>query len=255
MASLEQRLERLKESQGAPGSVEAEGIALLRETEPFTPTAARKVRVRAALASRGGATQAWRLRPAIVAAILLFGAAASSASFGRQWVGARYERLLTWMKPAATRVALATAPAVAVAPRADVASAVVEAPPLAPEPSASPPPPAHARPEARAPRHVAIATPAVFRDEPTLVATAMRTLRRDHDAAGAAMLLDEYLRRWPNGALVEEALALAVEAANVRGDGRARELSMRYLERFPDGRFAEAARRTLAKRPSARSTP
>ena len=75
----------------------------------------------------------------------------------------------------------------------------------------------------------------------------MRALRQDHDAELAAALLDDYLRRWPNGALVEESLALAIEAANARGDARARVFASEYLRRFPNGRFAEPARRTIAR--------
>jgi hypothetical protein len=125
-------------------------------------------------------------------------------------------------------------------------------------PEATAPTPARAtRPERaphRAPALVARPTSDQAKDEPTdeptMVAMAMRALRRDHDPARAARLLDDYLALWPDGALVEEALALGIEAARARGDARAPALAADYLRRFPGGRFADAARRTLAQRPA-----
>ena len=88
-------------------------------------------------------------------------------------------------------------------------------------------------------------------DEPRLVASAVRALRRDNRPARAAALLSEYLQRWPNGALAEEALALAIEAAQADkgargGRARAQSLASSYLRRYPDGRFVETARRALS---------
>jgi hypothetical protein len=71
-----------------------------------------------------------------------------------------------------------------------------------------------------------------------LVLTAIQTLRRDHDGARAGALLEEYLREHPTGALREEAMALAVEAASARGDRReAQSLALLYQRTFPNGRF------------------
>lgn len=79
-----------------------------------------------------------------------------------------------------------------------------------------------------------------------LVVTAMRALRQERQPQRAAALLDEYLRRYPSGALAEEALALSVEAATQRGDARAADLAERYLARYPSGRFRRAAERARA---------
>jgi hypothetical protein len=246
---VKEPLERLTDLEPTAGSTEAEGIALLRARQRHRPPMAQKARVRAALESRAGAVATWRRRPAVVAvifaAILLVGQAASSTSFGRGWVGAHYRRLLAWVSPQAT-----PAPAPVARPGSLVTPAIAQVPAEALTVPAAPPHPARApasHAEALPPRHVtAPVINAAITDEPTLVATAMRALRRDHDPAGAGRLLDDYLRRWPDGALIEEALALAIEAANARGDARARTFATAYLQRFPSGRFGEAARRTLA---------
>jgi hypothetical protein len=72
-------------------------------------------------------------------------------------------------------------------------------------------------------------------------------LRSDHDPRRALGLLDEYLRRYPDGQLSAEALALSIEAAASLGDRRAGALGARYLARYPDGRYREAARRAVER--------
>lgn len=83
-----------------------------------------------------------------------------------------------------------------------------------------------------------------------LVLGGLRALRQDGDPKEAARLLDEYRERVPNGALAEEALALSIEAALAQGDQRARQLADTYLQRYPKGRFREAAKRAKATRPT-----
>jgi hypothetical protein len=249
-------LRRLTDGEPAPGSVEAEGVALLRARGRHRAPVAQKARVRAALEARAGFGAASRWRTAAVAVsfagILLVAGAASSTSFGRQWVGAHVRRVLAWAGPraASAPVARIEAPAQPIVPTPTIVEMPValpaETPPPAPAVAPVSPRPMRAAPPRAELRAPARASAPVITDEPTLVATAMRTLRRDHDPAGAALLLDGYLRRWPNGALIEEALALAIEAANARGDARAHTFAAQYLQRFPNGRFAEVARRTLA---------
>jgi hypothetical protein len=70
---------------------------------------------------------------------------------------------------------------------------------------------------------------------------------RGHDPARAAELLAEYRLRYPDGSLAEEALVLAIEAAVKQGDPSARGLASRYLDRYPSGRWAETARRVIAR--------
>jgi hypothetical protein len=250
---------RLRDRDAVPGSMEAHGIALLRQRVRYQPAAAAKARVRAAVEARDGASWAWRWRPVVVAAILLVGAAGSSASFGRQWVGAGYHRLLALISPSAiapppdARHVDGTVGVPAAAGEAAAVQPLAEAPVV---PERTRPHGRIERPLRRAPVSVAVRREPIIeatdgpKDEPTLVATAMRALRRDHDPARAARLLDDYLVRWPDGALVEEALALGIEAARARGDARESTLAAEYLRRFPSGRFADAARRALAPRPT-----
>ena len=74
---------------------------------------------------------------------------------------------------------------------------------------------------------------------------AARALRRDRDPVRAGALLEDYFRRYPRGALAEEALAVAIEAAVARGDARAPALARRYLARYPGGHFRNVAERAL----------
>ncbi|HVZ71552.1 MAG TPA: hypothetical protein VHJ20_04180, partial [Polyangia bacterium] len=125
-----------------------------------------------------------------------------------------------------------------VAPKPPVVEPVAAPPEVVPAPVAAPVE-THARPRHLAAR-VEVAPPPAATDDPTLVATALRALRREHDPARAGALVEDYLRQWPNGALTEEAMALAVEAAAARHDARAAAWADRYLRRFPNGRFRDA---------------
>ena len=98
------------------------------------------------------------------------------------------------------------------------------------------------RPIARpAPAHGSSRAAAASSNEAILVLEATRALHHDHDAKHASKLLAEYLRRFPNGDLLEESLALAIEAKSARNDSGAAALANEYLERFPTGRFREVA--------------
>jgi hypothetical protein len=78
------------------------------------------------------------------------------------------------------------------------------------------------------------------------VLDAMVALRRDHDAGRAGKLLDRYLTGHPRGALREEALALAIEAADARGDrATVTALARTYQSAYPGGRFASFAQSNL----------
>jgi hypothetical protein len=78
-----------------------------------------------------------------------------------------------------------------------------------------------------------------------LVVEAMHRLRRENDPAGAIALLDEYLSGHPDGVLVEEALALSVEASRALDPALAAKRATQYLSRYPDGRFAAEARAAI----------
>ncbi|HXJ22838.1 MAG TPA: hypothetical protein VMT03_21650, partial [Polyangia bacterium] len=116
-----------------------------------------------------------------------------------------------------------------------VARTLAEATP----PAVEPPAPAPELRELDRPRPHRIAPVAsTAAQERTQVLDAMIALRRDHDARRASTLLDTYLAGNRHGALREEALVLALEAADARGDVvRAVRLAHSYQGEFPGGRF------------------
>jgi hypothetical protein len=84
-------------------------------------------------------------------------------------------------------------------------------------------------------------------EEAALVVTALRSLRREHNPVQAGALLQGYLTRFPQGVLVEEALAIGIEAAVARHDAAsAKALANQYLGRYPAGRFVGLARKTAS---------
>lgn len=107
----------------------------------------------------------------------------------------------------------------------------------------APPASAQAAPESTSSEARMAAAPT---EEAALVLGALRSLRRGHDPAGAQALLGQYLARFPRGVLVEEALALGMEAALDRNDtATGRRLGDEYLRRYPAGRFTSLAQRAI----------
>jgi hypothetical protein len=87
-------------------------------------------------------------------------------------------------------------------------------------------------------------------EEAALVMAALRSLRREHKPAQAGALAQSYLTRFPAGVLIEEALAISIEAALARHDADGAEtLAHQYLGRYPAGRFVSLARKTVSARP------
>ena len=79
--------------------------------------------------------------------------------------------------------------------------------------------------------------------ERTEVLDALIALRREHDPVRAGALLSRYLSAHPRGALREEALVLAIEAADARTDrAGGAQLAHVYQDEFPAGRFLPFAR-------------
>lgn len=85
----------------------------------------------------------------------------------------------------------------------------------------------------------------VLAEDNELVRRAVKALRRDHDAALAARLLEEAHVRSPHGALAEEVLSLRVEAALVRKDARAATYAREYLAAYPSGRYRARVEQAL----------
>jgi len=230
-----------------PTDLELRATSLLASMPDEMPSELRKRRVREALIARPQ-RRAWGpalLRPAAVLTMLTSSVAIAGATVGRGFVSRAYESVREIFEPGEAPKALATRP-----------KRVVRVSRPEVEPMVAPAPQRHAdvakATERRPLRHAVaapIAAPApVVRDEEeaALVVSAMRALRQEHDAERAARLLDRYLAAHPEGALVEEALALDLEASLARhDDGRAQVFARQYLRRFPDGRFLSLARRTL----------
>jgi hypothetical protein len=256
----------------------ARAAALVASVPVIATSEARKERVRrSVLATKP--QLAWMpllLRPGVAIMILLIAGAVAAATLGRQSILRTYQQLTgpaaslgrenpspAASRPPQSQPAATTAPAVT--PEPALVEAVAPASAARPAPVAAPTkptadglrtsrtagrvPPAPTRidespAEEPSPPPSELAPPAKAAptQETLLIMTAVRALRREHDASRAGSLLEEYLRRFPSGVLAEEALALAIEAASARGDTRAAVLARTYLHRYPQGRFLRAAR-------------
>jgi hypothetical protein len=212
------------------------GIRILRKVGPAPRPPEMKMRVWAALQQPSDKPRFRALglggvkKLALGAGILAFAATAVGAIGGR-WIVKRVEALRAPNAPAATAV---------VHERPRVVRRLAEATPATVEPMRPPLPAPAKRPAVRqieAPRlHRVAASPA---RERTQVLDALIALRRDHDPARAQALLEPYLQRSRQGALREEALVLAIEAADARSDhARAAGLARVYEDEYPGGRFA-----------------
>jgi hypothetical protein len=243
---------------------------LLRRTRPLPSSEATKARIATALGRpQRRARRPMKLRPAAVAVALLGMVAIASAMVVRAWTRHPHEAPATSTSPreaaptlpAAPTTTLVASPVAAPAPRehnAPVRKSRPRAPTSAasshlddrelaeleqgmqgspteavvsPTPKPEPPPPA-----TQSPSH-----------EAAMLATAVRVLRGDHDPKRAQAMLESYLRRYPHGLLVEEALAMAVEAAAAHDDRKALTLAADYLRRYPAGRFRSVAESAMQR--------
>jgi hypothetical protein len=230
--------------------IEASAVSLLRSVQPCQPPPEFKHRVRARLLASRPATRARLIRPAAVGVGALLLAAGASAAIAGTWVVRQYQasgsspgaKAKLTPSPAASVLGSQGASQRALEPAAAAPEVVVQAEIDTPSiPEAQP----YTRSNARSP------TKASEQSKPSeqvkLVFDSMRALRRDGQPERAARLLDEYLRRYPGGALAEEALALSIEAATMLGDPRAKDMANRYLARYPNGQFQKAAERARAR--------
>jgi hypothetical protein len=227
LSSASRRADSCDGDRTADDPVFVRGLSLLRRIQP-TPPAPESVKSRiwwamARMPVRGPAGLSRQLKVAVVASVALV-AGTAGAVIARGWIvprsgpGARVSTPAVAGLDNARRVALAEPPVERPAPR-----------------------PTLRRAERRPAVPTSAATAAAR--ERSEVLDALIALRRAHDPARAGTLLSKYLAAHPRGALREEALALAIEAADARGDRAAGAQTARaYLGEFPGGRFASFAR-------------
>jgi hypothetical protein len=245
----------LRDERDSSDPVLAMCARLVESADPIDPAGIMQARVRKAIASGGRARRrSWVLRPAVLTIMILCLLSIAAAMVAHQrnsrrpsgateGVGDRaLPRSIVAAEPVARSVAAVPAPA---APEAPVPVPSADPPPLrahvahhrvATSAEASPPGASERTqvaeiPEARA------ASP----EEAQLVIAELEALRTAHDPDRAARLFDAYATRYPDGVLLEEALAYAIEAAVARNGIGARLLADRYLARFPHGRFRATA--------------
>jgi hypothetical protein len=249
------------------------------------PQRQRRVRLMLGSARRRPALLAFLPRPAVALAILLASAAGGGAMAGGGWQYARDH--VAWIvhldsprvpapRPSPVRHAraktdtsgqqkVAALPTVAAAPIADeMAEPVAPTVPTIEPAAIEPVPPlvsthplrehrrgAHRRLASNHSRPATAIADAMVPTGPgaSLVLEAMQA-RRAGDSARTLRLLTAYRTKYPDGALGEEALALSLEAAVLRGSEQADDLAQQYLARFPNGRYrqhVEQLRRTPAR--------
>lgn len=215
---------------------------LFSAAEPYRANPFRKRRINVQLGARVQARRrTWQ--PAALAVLLVAGTSAAAA-LGHRWVVSDEPEAAPMVVTAQPLTKAKTTQPSSVAP----SSAKAESPPVAALPQSEP------AVEPRRPQPKAAVAPPSHRarqrvnadgEDPTRVAEALRALRKEGDAKRAQVLVTEYMRKNPSGALSEEALALAIEAAHMRGDPKARQFARRYLARYPSGRHAALARRAF----------
>ena len=217
------------------------GVEVLQGTPPTEETPDVKQRVWRSI-QRAPVTRPRRLPILIpklaLVAIVAFGAGTAGAVIAHRWQRATV---------AARDSAASTPPrSMLPAPRAEKASPIpavadtAAAAPAAVEPIPRPRPPARSAPKKLASLPPSAASVARERTE---VLDALVALRREHDPVRAGTLLARYLSAHPQGALREEALVLAIEAADARRDTAGGEqLAHAYQAEFPAGRFLPFAR-------------
>jgi len=240
-------MRRFVEQAFSERSLEADAAELMRAAGPTPDAPAVKQRVRERLVQAPA-----RRRPHFVLALASALAALALGTAAAATVGARWWRAAHDTTGPAARPAPPPLPAPRLAPvdhRVDFPAPVPaeEARLPAEVPAAARPAPAPPPAIARAASHARPARPVgPYADAETgLLFESTRALRRDRDPVRAGALLDEYFRRYPHGTVSEEALAVAIEAAVARNDPRAPTFARRYLARYPNGQFRNAAERAL----------
>jgi len=209
------------------------GAALLAKVQPFelSSTQRRRIRARIDAAAEQSRSLAW-LRPAFAVPVLLI-VGVAGATVGPRLYRAVVPQNAFEQGPAPTQV---QAPE-----RAPVHAPAAKA--AAPEQVGS------IAPEDLEPEKPTQAAPRAGQSGPgaTLMMEALQA-RRAGDTARAQELTAEYQKKYPNGALKEEALAIAFESAAARKDPSATRLAQKYLAAFPHGRFSAQAEQVLSNK-------
>ena len=229
-------MQRLRDRTDARDPREAKAARLLGAVPARPPSNSRR---RALLASQGATVSSGAprfLRPAFAALALFCSLAFASAILGRAWF---HRPVAPTVLPTVSPTLSPTLSTTETAPPIVVPTLPIS--PVAPPAVASP---AH---ESTA-RTTATPRPkSPTAEEMAGVLAAVKALRHDRDPARATALLNEYLHHYPRGALLEEALALAIEAAAEENDPRAVNLAEQYSVRYPQGRFIETAKQAEKK--------
>jgi TolA-binding protein len=242
-------MERLKDGDFEPASLEAEASDLLRGSGAYGVPASlkRNVRVRLVEAAPLRRRAPLWLRAGLVAGVLGAVAIAMAAvgHFAQKSAGGALSA-----KPL-VRVGVGESRPGAVLGVAGNVPAPSSEEVSAPSPSPSPSPSAGASLVKRgaADAHVDTRRDSAHDSAPvseaSLVYETARALRNEGDPARAARVLEDYFKRYPHGALAEEAQALAIDIAVARGDARAKSLATRYLSSYPNGHFRAKAEHVL----------
>jgi hypothetical protein len=254
-------MNRLRDYSG-DGPVSERGIEMLRGTPATNTMPDLKRRIWSTLEQMPAEPVGGLRVPgvkALVLGITIFSLAGTAgAVITDRWIVPAIEKAQTNVSVPAPRAERRRAVRrIAVAPvreetRPDVAQGMPEEA-IVPAPApvrAAAPVKAHARPSAGAAVHAPASPPTT--QERTQVLDALIALRHDHDPVRAGALLDTYLVAHPRGALREEALVLATEAADARGDhALAQRLARIYQADYPQGRFRQYARSHMQSSPAA----
>lgn len=260
-------MKRLPEPYDITDPNEEHATALLKHARPLEPSAVRKRSVWLALERSAMKRSRPRVSGPAIAALVLFGATAASATMPRLWRrfhAAPVPSEIAADAPASgeqrhvpRRVAKSGGPAAApapvgeapsfepVVPAPEVSAPIVAAPGT---PAIDPPRAAQAASGAKKSASAVKARPAVETSDPPASAALMVEAMRERRAGNlhrARELSAEYRLKYPGGALQEEAFALSIEAAAALGDDEARRLAATYLQRYPRGRFRAQAERAL----------
>lgn len=225
----------LREHLDDPDASLRAGALLLAKVPPFELSAAQRRRIRARIDEAPESRGLRWLRPAFALPVLLVvGVAGASAGIGQHW-----------LRSVAPQQVFEQAPRHVATPK-PAAKPQAAAPVAAPEPLLTPemlePEPESAAKPAPAPRAGQSGPGAM------LMMEALQA-RRAGDTARAQQLTAEYQKKYPNGALKEEAAAIAFESAAARSDPAATRLAQKYLASYPHGRFRKQAEQVLTSPP------